>query len=203
MTRIADIGRHRKLVLGRRRCPRLAIEIEEIVQVWLLAVPHRQGTKAPSLLHKVQHGSVVHGDMANVMSPRERRDDEVRNPEAELSGETVECGGVGWMSSRINRPQIAVVVVLSVRRKARAVSIRIDGDAANVAFQRSQGRIGINVRATGNRRDVVVYGPPASSNPRNNTESVHEGLYMRALMMLATSFCPVKIDCPEPGCSSL
>src|SRR5947199_9722554 len=45
------------------------------------------------------------------------------------------------------------------------------------------------------------YGPPPSSNPKKKTESFHDGLNIKALMMLATCCWPVRMDSPDPGCS--
>jgi hypothetical protein len=69
--------------------------------------------------------------MANVVPSCERRDDEVRDAEAELSGKAVNARYVHGTHAGIAVTEVAVLVVLAgAERRARLEDVRVNGDGA-------------------------------------------------------------------------
>jgi hypothetical protein len=90
------------------------------------------------------------------MRPREGRDDDIRQPESELRGESLYCCCITGIESRVSRGQITMIWI---RRSvgARIVRIRIHRDRRNIARHRSQVRkIRKVVRMVGHRGNVIV-----------------------------------------------
>ena len=86
-----------------RRCPWDVGEIEELQKVRLRGVAGSQMRRRTdeAILDKLDHRSVIHGCVGHIVPPSKRRDDRVQDSKAKLRCETLRCGRVTRMSSRI------------------------------------------------------------------------------------------------------
>src|ERR1700722_8755019 len=75
----------------RRRGPRDVVEVEEVKQVRLHRIAQSQIflIADKEVLDKSDDRRVIHGYVRNIMPTRERRDHDVRDPEAKLGSKTV------------------------------------------------------------------------------------------------------------------
>ena len=85
-----------------------------------------------------------------------RRDDDIRQTEADLGGESLLGDDVGGIGSGIAGMQIAVHGGRASGRNARVIAVGIDCDGADVGVEGFIGGIGVVVGVAGHGRHVFV-----------------------------------------------
>lgn len=94
-----------------RRGPGDIVEVEKVQQARLHRVASRQMGRRTNeaVLNKLDDRRMVHGNVRDIVTPREGRHNNIRHAESDLGPETIHGSYVGRNRTRIGKPQIAVI----------------------------------------------------------------------------------------------
>jgi hypothetical protein len=143
---------------GGRRCGRLgpwiAGEIEELQHIRLHRIAVGEVCRAIDelVLDKLDDRGVIHRGVRDIVTASPLRDDHVRQTEAELGCESLDCGSVVGVSAWVTRSQIAM---RSAVGHAWIVTVGIDCDGRDVG-DGAERRAGVLVGGAGHRRHVII-----------------------------------------------